>query len=83
MTAFGWVNIGFSHIQLAIPSFMFVMFIQAFVMFYFIGVARLVENVWNALNQPGHLDELFDTPPDNLQPYIKKVQRYLHESSLC
>jgi uncharacterized membrane protein len=53
--ALGWVDINFGHIQLAIPTFMFVIFIQAFVMFYFIGVARLVENVWNALNSEANL----------------------------
>jgi hypothetical protein len=81
-TALGWINIGYSHIQLAIPSFIFAIFIQAFVMFYFIGVARLVENVWNALNIPGHLEELFDSPPTDLEPYIAKVKRYVHEATL-
>jgi hypothetical protein len=61
---------------------MYVIFIQAFVMFYFIGVSRLVENVWNALNSEGNLQELFDTPPTDLDPYKKKVARYVHESQL-
>jgi hypothetical protein len=51
-------------------------------MFYFIGVSRLVENVWNALNSEGNLQELFDTPPTDLDPYKKKVARYVHESQL-
>lgn len=81
--AFGWVQVGdFGHIQLAIPAFLYVVFIQAFVMFYFIGVARLVENVWNALNSEGNLDELFDEAPQDLEPYKKKVARYIHESQL-
>lgn len=80
--ALGWVDINFGHIQLAIPAFMYVVFIQAFVMFYFIGVARLVENVWNALNSDGNLSELFDEPPQDLEPYKKKVARYVHESQL-
>lgn len=81
--AFGWVQVGeFRHIQLAIPAFLYVVFIQAFVMFYFIGVARLVENVWNALNSEGNLNELFDEPPQDLEPYKKKVSRYVHESQL-
>jgi ABC-type multidrug transport system fused ATPase/permease subunit len=80
--ALGWLDVGYGHIQLAIPTFMYVIFIQAFVMFYFIGVARLVENVWNALNSEENLSELFeDTPPD-LEPYKKKVARYVHESQL-
>lgn len=81
--AFGWVHVGnFGHIQLAIPAFLYVVFIQAFVMFYFIGVARLVENVWNALNSPANLGELFDEAPQDLEPYKKKVTRYIHESQL-
>lgn len=80
--ALGWIAFGFGHIQLAIPSFMYVIFIQAFVMFYFIGVARLVENVWNALNSEANLNELFETAPQDLEPYKKKVARYIHESQL-
>lgn len=78
----GWLDIGFGHIQLAIPAFMYVIFIQAFVMFYFIGVARLVENVWNALNSEGNLHELFEDIPTDLEPYKKKVARYVHETQL-
>ncbi len=80
--ALGWIDINFGHIQLSIPTFMYVIFIQAFVMFYFIGVARLVENVWGALNSPDNLSELFDDPPADLEPYKKKVGRYVHESQL-
>lgn len=80
--ALGWVDLEYGHIQLAIPTFMYVIFIQAFVMFYFIGVARLVENVWNALNSEANLYELFDEPPADLEPYKKKVARYVHESQL-
>lgn len=80
--ALGWVDFGLGHIKLAIPTFMYVIFIQAFVMFYFIGVARLVENVWNALNSEANLSELFDNPPADLEPYKKKVARYVHESQL-
>lgn len=81
--ALGWINMDYGHIQLAIPTFMYVIFIQAFVMFYFIGVSRLVENVWNALNSEANLSELFDEPPQDLEPYKKKVARYVHESQLC
>jgi hypothetical protein len=80
--ALGWISVDLGHIQLAIPTFMYVIFIQAFVMFYFIGVARLVENVWNALNSEANLGELFDTPPADLEPYKKKVARYVHETQL-
>lgn len=81
--ALGWAPVKYGHIQLAIPTFMYVIFIQAFVMFYFIGVARLVENVWNALNSETNLNELFENPPKELDPYKKKVARYVHESQLC
>jgi hypothetical protein len=80
--ALGWLEIDFGHIRMAIPTFIYVMFIQAFVMFYFIGVARLVENVWNALNSEGNLNELFDEAPSDLEPYKKKVARFVHESQL-
>jgi hypothetical protein len=82
INAFGWLNLPFSHIQMAIPAFIFLMFIQAFVMFYFIGVARLVDNVWAALTTEGHLGELFDQAPTDLEPYKKQVTRFRHESSL-
>jgi ABC-type multidrug transport system fused ATPase/permease subunit len=81
--ALEWIGSDLGHIRLAIPTFMYVIFIQAFVMFYFIGVARLVENVWNALNSEGSLTELFDSPPQDLGPYKKKLTRYIHESQLC
>ena len=80
--SFGWLVIGYGHIQLAIPAFLYVIFVQAFVMFYFIGVARLVENVWTALNSENNLKELFEEPPQDLEPYKKKVARYVHESQL-
>lgn len=80
--ALGWLSFGFGHIQLAIPAFMYVIFIQAFVMFYFIGVSRLVENVWNALNSEDNLTELFDEIPSDIEPYKKKVARYVHETQL-
>lgn len=80
--ALGWLHLEFSHIQLAIPSFIYLVFVQAFVMFYFIGVARLVENVWNALHSEGNLAELFEEAPTDLQPYKKKVARFIHETQL-
>jgi hypothetical protein len=80
--ALQWVSLPQSHIQTAIPSFIFLIFIQAFVMFYFIGVARLVENVWNVLQSEQNLHELFDSPPADLEPYKKRVARFVHESSL-
>lgn len=73
----------YGHIQLAIPTFIFVIFIQAFVMFYFIGVSRLVTNVHLILNGQGDISELFDNAPADLTPYLKKVDKYLFDSTLC
>ena len=81
--ALQWLVLPQSHIQVAIPAFIFLIFIQAFVMFYFIGVARLVENVWNVLQSEQNLHELFDSPPADLAPYKKRVARFVHESALC
>lgn len=41
-----------------------------------------MENVWNVLNSQANLSELFDNPPADLEPYKKKVTRYVHESQL-
>jgi ABC-type multidrug transport system fused ATPase/permease subunit len=82
--AMGWVHIEkFGHIKVAIPSFIFTVFAQAFVMFYFIGVARLVENVRTILTSGQSLDELFEKAPADLKPYREKVQRFHHEAELC
>lgn len=80
--AFGVVNLNYSHIELAIPSFIYLIFTQAFVMFYFIGVSRLTENVHNALNTEGHLGELFDSPPEDLTPYKKKANQFVYQTQL-
>ena len=42
--AHGFQIVEHSHIQVAIPAFLYTIFAQAFVMFYFIGVSRLVAN---------------------------------------
>ncbi len=41
-----------------------------------------MENVWNALNSEENLNELFEEVPLELEPYRKKVARYVHESQL-
>lgn len=82
-SALGWITMPFSHIQLALPTFLFLMFAQAFVMFYFIGVSRLVNNVWEVLNSGTNLGELFDQPPADLEPYKKRVLRFVHETTLA
>lgn len=82
MTALGWIDISFTHIQLAIPTFIFLIFAQAFVMFYFIGVSRLSEKVQEVLMTEGNLGELFDEAPTDLEPYKKKVKKYVYQTSL-
>ena len=83
-TALGLVELPMGHIQISIPAFIYTIFAQAFVMFYFIGVARLVENVYRILQGGGaNLKELFDNPPDNLEPYITRVGRFHYDAQLC
>ena len=67
---------------MAIPSYLFAIFVQAFVMFYFIGVNKLVSNVYISLTTEKELENLFDIPPEDLTPYIKKVKRFVHHSTL-
>jgi len=82
-SALGWVDLSFSHIELAIPSFIYLIFSQAFVMFYFIGVSRLCENVYQVIMSESNLDELFDNPPEDLAEYKKETHQYVYQSSLC
>ncbi len=69
------------HLRLSMPFFIYVIFAQAFVMFYFIGVSRLTMNIWNILNTKENLNELFDTPPEDLKPYIKKTRKFAQDSN--
>ena len=74
--ALGWIDIALSHIHLGIIAFIYTIFTQAFVMFYFIGVSRFVKNIHFILYSEKNLDELFTQAPDNLGPYIKKVAQW-------
>ncbi len=74
--AHGWITLSMSHIHVAIPAFIYTIFAQAFVMFYFIGVARLVKNVHHILHTEENMEELFDEAPKDLAPYIKKVDQW-------
>lgn len=76
-----WLDIGYSHIQLAIPAYLYCIFAQAFVMFYFIGTSRLVNNVWDALHSEANIHELFEVPPGDLEPYIKSTRRFVEQST--
>lgn len=77
------IELPLSHISIAIPTFIYTIFAQAFVMFYFIGVARLSKNVETTLHEGVHLDELFDGPPEDLGPYQQKVKKFVYDADLA
>lgn len=70
----------FGHIQIAIPAFLFTIFCQAFVMFYFIGVDRFVKNIYHILKTEKDLNSLFDDAPKDLGPYTKKVEQFYFQA---
>lgn len=72
----------FSHIQVAIIAFIYTIFAQAFVMFYFIGVARLAKNLQLILHSGQGLDEIFEQAPEDLTPYKEKVSQYVYQTDL-
>lgn len=78
--ALDFFSFPFSHIQLAIVSFLYTIFAQAFVMFYFIGINRLMKNVYEILGSEKNLSELFENPPEDLSPYKKKVYKFVLDS---
>ncbi|WP_127715087.1 hypothetical protein [Halobacteriovorax sp. HLS] len=81
--ALGYDLVNLSHIHLAIMVFIYTIFAQAFVMFYFIGVSRLVNNIHMILHSENNLAELFEEAPEDLAPYKKKVERFVHDADLC
>lgn len=83
LLAHGLVQFHLGHIAVAIPAYLYTLFAQAFVMFYFIGVARLVGNVHTILHSGTQLHELFDSPPADLTPYMKQINRYQYEAETC
>ena len=68
---------GMDHLRLAIPYFIFTIFTQAFIMFYFIGVSKFTLNIWNILNSREKLEDLFDDPPSDLSPYMGKTKKFV------
>lgn len=74
------ISLPLSHIQIAIPAFIYTIFAQAFVMFYFIGVARLTNNVYTIVSTRTNLNELFDNPPEDLTPYLEKTKKFVEEA---
>lgn len=82
-SAYGWIDVGFQHIALSIPLMLFLIFVQAFIMFYFIGVNKLIENVMGVLYSKTNLKELFDEIPSDLTPFLKKVNQLHYTTTLC
>jgi hypothetical protein len=82
-TALGFIEIPLNHIQIAIPTMIYTIFAEAFIMFYFIGVDRLITNIFEILRTNTNLTELFDDAPEDLGPYLKKVERYYYRSTLA
>lgn len=80
LLAMGIVHLSFGHIQLAIPAFLYTIFTQAFVMFYFIGVSRLTNNVYLIISTQTNLGELFENPPADLTPYLEKTKKFVEET---
>lgn len=74
------IHLPLGHIQVAIPAFIYTIFAQAFVMFYFIGISRLTNNVYSIINSGTNLNELFETPPEDLTPYIEKTKKFVEDS---
>lgn len=82
-TALGYELVPFNHIQLSIVAFLYTIFAQAFVMFYFIGVNRLMKNVYDIIYGKTNLHEVFENPPQDLSPYEKKVKKFVQDSDRC
>lgn len=83
LVAHGLVDVGYGHIRLSIITYLLTIFVQAFVMFYFIGVGRLILNVYQALLNETNLDELFDSPPEDLGPYISATKKMVMDTKRC
>lgn len=90
-TAMGYSPFALSHIQIAIPSFIYVIFAQAFVMFYFIGTSKLADNIYHVLHgykgevapkEGQDLRELFDEIPEDLTPYKEKSIHFSRQATL-
>ncbi len=73
LTAMNLLSLPISHIKIAIPAYLYTIFAQAFVMFYFIGTSRLLQNIHEMLTKKVNLNEIFENPPEDLSPYLHKV----------
>ncbi len=81
LVAMGKVDIGYGHIEIAIPTYLYCIFAQAFVMFYFIGTSRMVENIYAVLHSEKNLHELFDNPPEDLDSYKKETKKFVTQAT--
>ena len=82
LVAKGLVTLPLGHILIAIPTFLYCIFAQAFIMFFFVGVNRFVENVHGVLSSGTKLEELFETPPADLTPYLKSMNKFVYDAKL-
>jgi hypothetical protein len=81
LTAKGIIDFdGQNHLGLAIPYFIFAIFVQAFTMFYFIGVGRFTKNIYEIISTGQRLDELFEEVPENFKKYEEKVKKFFFDS---
>ncbi len=69
-----------NHLGLAIPYFIFAIFVQAFTMFYFIGVGRFTKNIYEIISTGQRLDELFEEVPENFKKYEDKTKKFFFDS---
>jgi hypothetical protein len=82
LKALGWIELPIGHIQMAIPAFLFLIFVQAFVMFYFIGTSRLTDNIQNILMTEKNLHDIFEKVPADLEDYKKTVNKFVNDTTL-
>jgi hypothetical protein len=69
-----------NHITLAIPTLILVIFVQAFVMHFFIGIHHYIENIKNCVSSEENIKKYFDNPPNDLTPYIKLIDQLYSQS---
>lgn len=82
LSALHLADLPLGHIKIAIPAFLYTIFAQAFVMFYFIGTARLVDNIYEILHSKSNLDEIFENPPEDVSKYIEKIKKFSYDTQL-
>ena len=81
--AMQWLPVSLNHIKMAIPFFIFMIFEQAFVMFFFIGVSRLTVNVYNSLESKDFDSIGIEATSDEvLANLLEKSRTFVHNSNL-